>query len=394
MAPILPLFLTDAQARDGLRVRAAAGTSWLTEAALPLWSAGGFDPSSRCFYEKLDLTGRPVLGPRRVRVQARQTAVFAIAGRRGWTGPWREMVEAGLAVLFGAALRPDGGVRHLLDDAGAPLDSRRDLYDLAFVIFALAHAGRTLNRPDLFAAAEAHIAWIETHWRHLSGGFLEGEVKSIPPRRQNPHMHLFEALLALYEATGEATHLARARDLFTLFTTRLYDPTRGAFPEFFNDDWRPVSGDEGRHAEPGHHFEWSWLLQRYSDLTDTPLHEAALRTCAFGETFGVDPRRGAAVDEIWMDGALKSERARLWPQTERIKANAGLYALTGELSHANAAAGAFDALMTYLDTPVRGLWRDQWMADGAFVEEPAPASTFYHIFLALDEMARLFDPSA
>ncbi len=394
MAHILPPFATDAQAREGLRARAAAGKAWLTQAALPLWSTSGFDQTARCFYEKLDLSGRPAPGPRRVRVQARQTAVFAIAGRRGWSGPWREMVEAGLAVLFGTAQRPDGGVRHLLDDAGAPLDSRRDLYDLAFVIFALAHAGRSLNRPDLFAAADAHVAWIEAHWRHPSGGFLEGEVKPIPPRRQNPHMHFFEALLALCEATGEAKHIARAGEIFTLFTTRLYDSARGAFPEFFDDDWRPAAGDEGRHAEPGHHFEWSWLLQRYSALTSTPLHEAAQRMCAFGETFGVDPKRGAARDEIWIDGAPKSERARLWPQTERIKANAALFARTGELAYANAAAGAFDALTAYLDTPVPGLWRDQWMADGAFIEEPAPASTFYHIFLALDEMARLFEGPA
>lgn len=386
-----PTFASDTQARDALRMRARDGRAWFMEAALPLWWRQGFDQATRCYHERLELDGRPALGPRRVRVQARQTAVYAIAGAAGWDGPWRDAVEAGLAVITGPALRPDGGARHMLDESGAPLDSRRDLYDLAFIIFALAHAARALQRPDLIAAADAHLRWIDAHWRHPQGGYLEGEVNPSPPRRQNPHMHFFEAMLALYNTSSEDAHLARAHDLAALFTTRMYESERGALPEFFDDAWRPMPGEAGRHTEPGHHFEWSWLLQRYSALTDRPLHEAATRLCATAETHGVDPARGVALDAIWIDGAPKSDGARLWPQTERTKAHAGLYALTGDLVHASAAAAAFDTLMAYLDTPVRGLWRDRLLANGTFVEEPAPASSFYHIVLALEAFWTLFD---
>ncbi len=33
-----------------------------------------------------------------------------------------------------------------------------------------------------------------------------------------------------------------------------------------------------------------------------------------------------------------------------------------------------------------GLWRDKMMADGTFVEEAAPASSFYHIVCAIYEL--------
>jgi len=360
------------------------------EHALPIWWARGFDHEARCFHEQLDLSGDPAPASRRVRVQARQTAVYAMAGRLGWQGPWRDATEAGAAVLLGRAKHPGGGVVHVLGADGAPLDSRRDLYDLAFVVFALAHAGRALEQSALIEAAEAHIAWIEAHWSHAAGGFLEGEVAPCPPRRQNPHMHLFEALIALCEITAKPEHFARAERLYTLFATRFYDSTRGALPEFFTDDWRPASGELGLHAEPGHHFEWSWLLQRYSKLTATSPHPAADRLCAYGEAYGIDRARGVARDEIWIDGAIKSESARLWPQTERLKANAGLYALSGELRAAEAAAQAFDTLTAYFDTPTRGLWRDRMQPDGRFTEQPAPASSFYHIMVALDDFIRLF----
>jgi mannose/cellobiose epimerase-like protein (N-acyl-D-glucosamine 2-epimerase family) len=37
---------------------------------------------------------------------------------------------------------------------------------------------------------------------------------------------------------------------------------------------------------------------------------------------------------------------------------------------------------------VRGLWRDTMKLDGSFVEQPAPASSFYHIVTAVAELER------
>jgi mannose-6-phosphate isomerase len=45
-------------------------------------------------------------------------------------------------------------------------------------------------------------------------------------------------------------------------------------------------------------------------------------------------------------------------------------------------------LWLYLDTPVPGLWWDRLRPDGGFVDEPAPASSFYHIACAIAELER------
>ena len=86
------------------------------------------------------------------------------------------------------------------------------------------------------------------------------------------------------------------------------------------------------------------------------------------------------VDALETSGAIRTAQARLWPQTEWAKAALILCEnTTGAereifLEHA---AMAVRAIQAYL-TP-DGFWHDKMTADGYFVDEPAPASSLYHI---------------
>jgi mannose-6-phosphate isomerase len=82
------------------------------------------------------------------------------------------------------------------------------------------------------------------------------------------------------------------------------------------------------------------------------------------------------MDETGRDLAPRRATARLWPQTERLKA-ALLLRRDGE------ARAAAQGLWQYLQTPRAGLWRDKMREDGTLVEEPAPASSLYHIICAV-----------
>jgi D-glycero-D-manno-heptose 1,7-bisphosphate phosphatase len=379
---------TAARAKAAIRDRAAQARAWLFDHALPLWWQHGFDRAANCFHERIALDGAPQAQlPRRIRVQARQTVVYARAQHLGWNGPWREAVETGADILLTRALRADGGTRHMLSATGEPADERRDLYDLAFVVFGLAEAARALgDRPDLIAAAEKLIAWAEANWAHPAGGFREGDVTPTPPRRQNPHMHMFEALLALHAATGNAAHLNRATNIAQLFRDKFFEPRHSVLPEYFDDAWRP---DADIIVEPGHHFEWSWLLHKWHTAGGGDLSAIAERLRVHGEIYGVDLVSAAVFDDVHPDGRPRTQTSRLWPHTERIKANVIRYERTRDPEAAHAAAQAFDMLMTYCETPTKGLWRDRRLTDRGFIEEPAPASSFYHIMFACDELIRV-----
>jgi mannose-6-phosphate isomerase len=50
------------------------------------------------------------------------------------------------------------------------------------------------------------------------------------------------------------------------------------------------------------------------------------------------------------------------------------------------AVDAGQGLWRYLQTPTIGLWRDSALPSGGFVDEPAPASSFYHIIGAVQAL--------
>src|SRR4051812_4590306 len=115
--------------------------SWFFNDALPLWWRVGADPQGG-FHESLGQDGEPMPAPRRLRVQARQSAVYAQAGALGWDGPWADACQHGLDFLLARYRRPDGLFRTLVDAAGSPLDDAAVLYDQAFVLYATAEAAR------------------------------------------------------------------------------------------------------------------------------------------------------------------------------------------------------------------------------------------------------------
>jgi mannose-6-phosphate isomerase len=367
-----------------LKRRAGAARAWLFDAALPLWAGAGFDAKTGLFQEKLDHAGAPVSGlARRMRVQTRQTYVFRQAARLGWPGDWKPLVRAGLETIAARGRAEGGAVGCALSETGKLVDPRRDLYDQAFALFALAHARdidpSTVDRriADLFAYLDTQVG--------PNGGFLEGDVKPAP-RWQNPHMHLFEAGIALAEA-GIERGMALAREIAGLFDAYFFDAANGALGEYYAPDWSRAAGDEGRFAEPGHHCEWIWLLDRWRRHGGG--ERAAPAQALWARVARDGLHRGVVIDGIWRDDGPRTKTARLWPQTERLKA-ALIRWETGAGGEDDIIA-AYDGLWRYFEGMRPGLWRDRMGEDGAFVEEPSPASSLYHIVVALSELMRVAD---
>ena len=361
---------------DALVPLATEVAAWMETSALPLWWNKGADHVRGGFHEALDQCGRPVLANRRARVQARQVYVYATAGELGWDGPWHEAVAHGLDFFLAHYPREDGLYRTVVSPKGAVVDDAAWLYDQAFALFAMAQATR-VGVADLRLRAFGLVEALQA-WRLPEGGFHEPSARY--HLQSNPHMHLFEAALAWAAVDDGPVWNTLADEIAVLATTRFVD-TQGQIHEFFAPGWVFADGVDGRIIEPGHQFEWAWLLARWAKLRGRPeAHEAALKMFAAGKR-GVDPRRGVATQQLFDDGSVHDDVARLWPQTERIKA-----ALI--MGDSEEAALGVAGLKLYLDTEVQGLWRDKLRPDGTFVDEPAPASSFYHIICAIAELRR------
>ncbi len=356
---------------------------WLATSALPLWWSLGADHLRGGFHELLDANGAPVATPRRARVQARQAFVYATAETMGWRGPGREAAIHGMKWFRTHYLRDDGFFRSEADPDGHITDDAARLYDQSFALLAMASLHALPGAPTGFREqAETLLAALERAIRHEAGGFCESDASAF---QSNPHMHLLEAALAWAEAGGGAKWDALADEIVALCLSRFIDPDEGFLREHFTAQWEPAVGERGRLVEPGHQFEWAWLLARWARRRGEPSAELAARRLFAAGARGIDPVRGVAVDALNEDMTIRSSRARLWPQTERLKAALLLHDGRSEaddsyLAHALAAA---ESLWRYLDTPTRGLWRDKLTPINRFVDEPSPASSFYHIIGAV-----------
>ncbi|RZJ88538.1 MAG: N-acylglucosamine 2-epimerase, partial [Brevundimonas sp.] len=204
--------------------------TWLFDQALPLWAERGVDPDGR-FYELLDFDARPVLGKRRTRVQARQVYLFAEAADLGFA-PGRAIAQAGLDGMIRTCRRPDGLWVLSTDDAGAVIDDTPDLYDQAFCLFALAAGHRLLGDDRCRALAHQTLDAIETVMAAPHGGWAEAAPARLP-RRQNPHMHLLEAMLAWRAATPDPRFARTAKVILALFEDAFFDEATGTLGEFF-----------------------------------------------------------------------------------------------------------------------------------------------------------------
>lgn len=364
-------------------VREAAGrlTRWFMERALPIWWERGADLAGGGFFERLNLDGTPADVPRRLRVQARQTYVYAVADRLGWDGPGAQAHAHGLAAVL--AGRGEDGLYGDHPRSGGALDGMGLLYEQAFVLLALA-AGHTSD-----GALETEARRLREQLDEFAepvGGYREGPGVETP-LFANPNMHLFESFQAWAAISDDPVWSGLAAGQAQLALDRLVDPENRALGERFGPDWAPPPSRAERVVWPGHLYEWAWLLMDWQDADAVTLAEA-LRLVEVAERNGVDAG-GFAM--FALDDTLKplDRGARLWSQTERVRACARAAALTGDDLLWTATAQACAALEAFFETPTPGLWRDWRDPGGAFREEAAPASSLYHIAGAVAELARL-----
>ena len=367
---------------------------WLMDSALPLWWNTGGDREQGGFYEKINLDGTPCDVDRRTRVAARQVFSYSLAQTMGYAGETNAAIDQGLNWLAGPARNSETGMLYaVLRPNGEVLKAGFDFYDHAFAMLAYASAYKVRKDKSLEAAAVFIRDTIVKTYSHPGRGFEESNPRTLP-LKANPHMHMFEACLAWLEVGGDETWRQIAAMLADLCVDKFLDPKTGSLREFFDGDWNPIAGDDGRIIEPGHQFEWSWLFLRWAKMSgDSRYLAPAKRLIEIAETSGTDHARGVTVNELWDDFTPKDQKARLWPQTERMKAYTALSQAADNEADRQAAIGkaveAAKGLELYFATPIKGMYRDRMKADGSFEQEPSPASSLYHIICGIDELSSL-----
>lgn len=358
---------------------------WLFEETLPLWSTAGIDRENGGFYEALTFGGEPVLRPKRMRTMGRQIYAFGVAHEMGWTGPSMELIDHGIRFIEKHGRSANGGWVRTLNVDGSVADAVEDTYDHACILLALAYAHKAGHARALGLGKET-FAFLDRHLAVDNGQSFHETTVSLLPRRSNPHMHLLEAFLAWHRVTGEASYLDRATKIVDLFARHFFDAENWALLEFFDAEWRPVTGEKGDWTEPGHHFEWASLLVAYGAASGrSEFNGYARKLYSSAVANGLNRATGLAYDAVSKTGIPLVRTSRSWPQTEALKAAMALDRTGGPDMKPEIEARAARLFRWHIEPAPEGLWIDMIDEKGRAKSADVPASIFYHLVFALTE---------
>lgn len=284
---------------------------------VPLWQGPGWNADMALPYEALDADHHP-LPPQRYRAMAcaRQLYVFSsLIGQLAGAEDRAAALFRSLQQHFHDA--EHGGWFYSVDPQGAPLDRRKDLYTHAFILFACAHYWDKVREPLVESVLNATLEVIAQRFATNDGLYeacLEQDWSSLNTGPlQNPLMHLAEAFLATLSVRADKPVQRALMELCTGMHRRFIDPQHGVLME------KPL-GAVDNWFEPGHQFEWYFLLESSPLLRGSPLHTSLDRAFAFTEQLGVDESSGAVRAMLTLDGQSKDATQRIWAQAEYLRA--------------------------------------------------------------------------
>lgn len=274
---------------------------------------------------------------------------------------------------------------HWLLEGRTPRDSKRICYGHAFAFLALSRAveaGILDVEDDMETLYELLIdRFWEPEYGLCKSEYDADWTAAAEYRGQNANMHMCEAMLAAYEATGETRYLERAKTIAEALTVELAKETDGLIWEHYTADWEhdfDYNRDDPRDTfrpwgyQPGHQIEWAkllavlarhdteeWLVQRAADLFEAAISHG-WDDDAGGFYYTLDLNRDPLVREKYS-----------WEVAEAIGAAAVLSDLTGESQYRT----WYDEFWEYADAHLITRESRNWYTKVTEANEPVPTQS-------------------
>ena len=263
-----------------------------------------------------------------------------------------------------------GGIYWMLDHAGTPLQTKKQVYAQAFAIYGLAEYYRATGEDAAIAWAKHLFNTVERYcYDGQHGGYFEaysrawsllGDVRlsekdANEKKSMNTHLHVLEAYTTFYQVWPDPVLRQQLRSLITLFTTTILDKDRRHLQLFFEEDWTVRS----TILSFGHDIEASWLLTEAAEAVGDPTliertHTLALQMAQATLDEGVDDD-GALLNED-DPGGHRDEDRHWWPQAEAVVGFLNAYHLSGKPAFLDAALSSWNYIDTYLIDRENGEW--------------------------------------
>ena len=313
------------------------------ESLLSYWAHRAVDQKNGGFYGRIDAHDAVVAGsPKGAVLNARILWTFAAAYNNFRDPAYRALAERAFHYVRQFFIDPEfGGVYWSVNDEGQPLDTKKQVYALAFTIYGLAEYYRASGDETALTLAQAQYRAIEVHsFDAVRGGYLEAFARDWQPladlrlsakdanekKTMNTHLHVLEAYANLYRVWPDAGLAQQIRGLLRVFDKHIIDPVTHHLRLFFDENWQSKS----EIISYGHDIEAAWLLLEAAEVLDDPQLVARFQQLAL-------PIATAAAEGLDADGGLNYElepghlvrEKHWWVQAEAMVGFLNAYQLGG-----------------------------------------------------------------
>lgn len=374
---------------------------------LTYWEQHTVDLEEGGFYGRLTEDDRVVTGAIKGAVlNARILYSFSAAYRLTGNARYRKLAERSLRYIKEYFMDPlFGGVYWSVSHNGQAVDTKKQIYAIAFTVYGLAEYARATGDTACLEWAKGLYVDIEKYsFDAAKGGYLEAltrEWQEIADQRlsdkdanekktMNTHLHILEAYTNLYRVWRDPVLAERIRGLIHVFRAHIVDDRTGHLRLFFDEHW----GLRSNIISYGHDIEASWLLVEAAEVLEDAglirqVKELAVRI-VLASTGGLNPD-GSMSYEYDRDKEHMAAERHWWVQAEAMVGFLHAAQLTGESHFYRKFKAVWEYTKQYIIDREKGEWFWGRRADGTVMDEPGKVGFWkcpYHNSRACIEVIR------
>ena len=263
-----------------------------------------------------------------------------------------------------------GGVFWTVDSTGNPLDTKKQIYALAFGIYGLSEYYTASKDEEALSIAISLYDAIEMHsYDTINKGYAEafardwketGDLRlsakdANEKKTMNTHLHIIEAYANLYKAHPSSPLKHAILELLALFDVYFINKKTFHLKLFFDEAWN----EKPDVISYGHDIEAAWLLRQCAEIIQ---HEEWISTYRKHAVKITD----AAAEGLDKDGGMWYEyepshqklikEKHWWPQAEAMVGFFNAWQLTNDEKYLKHSINSWQFIKEYLIDKKNGEW--------------------------------------
>jgi mannobiose 2-epimerase len=263
-----------------------------------------------------------------------------------------------------------GGVYWTVDYKGNPLDTKKQIYALAFAIYGVSeYYISSKNEEALSLAIDLYDTILKYSYDIENGGYIEALTRdwnemddlrlsdkdANEKKSMNTHLHLLEAFGNLYRAWKNEKLEEKISELIYIFLNQIIDRETHHLILFFDEKWNPKS----QIVSYGHDIEAAWLIEEAAKIIG---HKPLLQqvkdqsvNLAIAASDGLDTDGGLWYEfDLEKDDLIKEKHS--WPQAEAMIGFFNAWEITGVDSFLKRSFGSWNFIQKHILDKKNGEW--------------------------------------